>query len=101
MAPPFTDPDVERVFAGFPGAERAGLLALRRLIFQIAARTAGVGALQEMLKMGPARLSDPRDEIRNHAAARPAETGRLRALCALPDLAVAGLPPAVSRWFCL
>lgn len=54
----FEDPDVERAFAAFPAAERQGLLALRRLIFEVAASTAGVGPLQEALKWGqPAYLT--------------------------------------------
>jgi hypothetical protein len=48
----FSDPAVEAVFAAYPGPVRAKLLALRRLIFETARRTAGVGRLEETLKWG-------------------------------------------------
>jgi hypothetical protein len=41
---------VESVFAGYPGPVKSKLLALRRLIFDTADATAGVGALEETLK---------------------------------------------------
>lgn len=57
-APLFKDPDVEVTFAGFPPRSRRGLLTLRRLIFETAAATPGVGAVQETLKWGqPAYLT--------------------------------------------
>ena len=56
--PPFTDPDVEAVFASFPEPERSGLLMVRGLIFETAETTPGVGALEETLKWGqPAYLT--------------------------------------------
>lgn len=56
--PPFKDPDVEARFASFPQPARRGLLALRRLIFETAETTPGVGALEETLKWGqPAYLT--------------------------------------------
>ncbi len=52
IKPPFSDPDVEAAFASFPEPARQGLLALRRLIFEIAATTPEAGALEETLKWG-------------------------------------------------
>jgi hypothetical protein len=46
------DPAVEAVFGAYPKPVRAKLLALRRLIFDIAKATKGVGTLQETLKWG-------------------------------------------------
>jgi len=46
------DPAVAAVFAGYPARTQAKLLALRRLILETAAKTPGVGALQETLKWG-------------------------------------------------
>jgi hypothetical protein len=43
---------VEAVFSAYPKPLRAKLLALRRLIFETAKATEGVGALQETLKWG-------------------------------------------------
>ena len=55
---PFDDPNVEHAFAAFPEAERPKLLELRELIFEVAAETEGVGALDETLKWGqPAYLT--------------------------------------------
>jgi hypothetical protein len=46
------DPAVDAVFKAYPKPLRAKLLALRRLIFNTAESTKGVGALQETLKWG-------------------------------------------------
>jgi Domain of unknown function (DU1801) len=46
------DPAVGAVFAAYPKPLKAKLLALRRLIFDAAKTTKGVGALQETLKWG-------------------------------------------------
>ncbi len=55
---PFQDPQVAAAFAAFPDAERADLLLLRDLIFDVAARTPGVGRIKETLKWGqPAYLT--------------------------------------------
>ncbi len=55
---PFSDPAVAAAFDAFPAAARAGLLEIRDLIFDVAAETDGVGALQETLKWGqPAYLT--------------------------------------------
>ncbi len=43
---------IEAVFAAYPAAVRAKLLALRRLILDTADSTEGVGALEEALKWG-------------------------------------------------
>lgn len=55
---PIENPAVAQVFADFPPAERAGLLALRQLIFDVAKRDAEIGPLEETLKWGqPAYLT--------------------------------------------
>ena len=43
---------VDAVFGAYPGQVRAKLLALRKLIFDTAKTTSGVGALEETLKWG-------------------------------------------------
>jgi hypothetical protein len=48
----FSDPAVDAVFNAYPRPIKARLLALRRLIFDTAKTTKGVGALQETLKWG-------------------------------------------------
>jgi len=48
----FSDPAVDAVFSAYPNPIKAKLLALRRLIFDTAKTTKGVGALQETLKWG-------------------------------------------------
>ena len=50
--PPYADPAVEAIFQAYPSAVRKRLLALRRLIFDTAANTAGVGRIEETLKWG-------------------------------------------------
>jgi hypothetical protein len=47
-----SDPAVDAVFSAYPKPVKAKLLALRRLIFDTAKATEGVGALQETLKWG-------------------------------------------------
>jgi hypothetical protein len=47
-----SDPAVDAVFDAYPKPLKAKLLALRRLIFDTAKTTKGVGALQETLKWG-------------------------------------------------
>jgi hypothetical protein len=47
-----SDPAVEAVFAAYPKPVKTKLLALRRLIFDTAKATQGVGALEETLKWG-------------------------------------------------
>jgi hypothetical protein len=46
------DPTVEAVFGAYPKPVKAKLLALRRLIFDTAKATKGVGMLEETLKWG-------------------------------------------------
>ena len=48
----FADPSVTAVYDAFPPALRARLLRLRELIFEVAAQTEGVGAIEETLKWG-------------------------------------------------
>ena len=47
-----SDPEVEAAFVAYPKPVKARLLALRRLIFDTAKATHGVGALEEALKWG-------------------------------------------------
>jgi hypothetical protein len=47
-----SDPAVEALFDAYPAPLKAKLKALRRLIFETARTTEGVGALQETLKWG-------------------------------------------------
>jgi hypothetical protein len=55
----FSDSDVASVFKAYPPGIRAKLMALRELVFDTAARTAGVGQLTETLKWGqPSYLTD-------------------------------------------
>jgi Domain of unknown function (DU1801) len=54
----FADPRVKAVFQAWPASVRHKLMAVRQLIFDVAAQTAGVGALEETLKWGePAYLT--------------------------------------------
>jgi hypothetical protein len=58
MHPPAPNAAVAAKFDAFPPAVRARLLALRRLIFDVARDTPGVGAITETLKWGqPAYLT--------------------------------------------
>ncbi|QCK85393.1 DUF1801 domain-containing protein [Phreatobacter aquaticus] len=50
--PPFADASVAAIYAAYPPELRARLLDLRRLIFETADATPGVGALVETLKWG-------------------------------------------------
>ena len=45
-------PDVAKTFDRYPAGVRKKLLALRTLIIEVAAQTAGVGPLEESLKWG-------------------------------------------------
>lgn len=55
---PFQDPTVAARFEAYPPHIRGKLMALRRLIFETAAMTDGVGELNETLKWGePAYLT--------------------------------------------
>ena len=57
-SPAFASDDIASAFAAFPEPERAGLLSLRSLIFETAAKTPAVGRLSEALKWGqPAYLT--------------------------------------------
>tara|TARA_E500000318_G_scaffold42356_3_gene40511 strand:- start:26 stop:436 length:411 start_codon:yes stop_codon:yes gene_type:complete len=56
--PPFENPAVAAAYESFPAPQREGLLTVRRLIFETAAETPGVGTLEETLKWGqPAYLT--------------------------------------------
>ncbi|HUG22642.1 DUF1801 domain-containing protein [Piscinibacter sp.] len=55
---PFKSAAVAAIFEGYPPGMRRKLLALRKLIFETAASTEGVGELEETLKWGePAYLT--------------------------------------------
>ncbi len=55
----FEDPQVAAVFGHYPAELHTPLMALRQLIFETAARTEGVGKLEETLKWGqPAYLTN-------------------------------------------
>ena len=55
---PFSDPEVAAAFSAYPPAIRRRMLELRRLIFATAAKTEGVGTLEESLRWGePAYLT--------------------------------------------
>ena len=49
---PFVDPEVAKVFDSYPKRMRVRLMALRRLVFDTAATTDGVGELEEALRWG-------------------------------------------------
>ncbi len=65
-------PDVAAVFAGYPEALRARLIAARELIFEVA-REIGVRAADRDAEMGRAGLSDGCDEGRQYGAVGAAE----------------------------
>ena len=52
VSPGFQTPEVESVFAAYPPLLRDRLLRLRRLIFETAQATEGVGPIEETLKWG-------------------------------------------------
>lgn len=49
---PFTNPEVQARFGAYPPVPRKRLLALRELVFRVAAATPGVGEIAESLKWG-------------------------------------------------
>jgi hypothetical protein len=75
---PFADPAVKAVFDASPAPVKKRLLALRKMIFEVAASTEGVGELQETLKWGePAYLTPAsRSGSTIRIAARPANPGQ-------------------------
>jgi hypothetical protein len=73
----FADPTVAAHFDSYPAAVRKKMLALRKLIFETAASTEGVGELQETLKWGePAYVT---------AASRSGSTVRIDWKAKAPD----------------
>ncbi|MCW5738449.1 MAG: DUF1801 domain-containing protein [Enhydrobacter sp.] len=55
----FADPAVAAVFRAYPAEMRKSVLALRELVFDVAANTEGVGRLTETLKWGqPSYLTE-------------------------------------------
>jgi hypothetical protein len=67
------DPAVDAVFSTYPRTLRGKLLALRRLIFETAAETEGVGELQETLKWGQPSYLTP--ETKSGSTIRLGEAG--------------------------
>lgn len=60
VIPEFEDDSVAATFAGFTPTVRPKLIDLRTLIFDVAAKTEGVGTLQETLKWGQPSYLTPR-----------------------------------------
>ncbi len=58
----FADPKVEAAFHVFPSAVRKKLLRLRRLIFDVANKTEGVGEIEETLKWGQPSYLTPQSK---------------------------------------
>ena len=56
----FNNPEVAAVFSAYPIKFRTKLMFLRRLIFDTAARTKGVGGLEEALKWGEPSYLTPK-----------------------------------------
>jgi hypothetical protein len=48
----FDNPGVKLKFDGYPARQREQLMALRDMVFDVAAATPGVGAIEEALKWG-------------------------------------------------
>jgi len=84
---PFVDAAVEAVFDASPAQVRKRLLALRRIIFEVAVSTEGVGELEETLKWGRAGLPDQSLKKRQHNQDRrqARQFHAVRAVCELPD----------------
>lgn len=59
MAPGFADQSVKQKFAGYDPARRERLLAVRQMVFDVAAMTPGVGKLEETLKWGQPSYHTP------------------------------------------
>ena len=55
----FQSPAVAAIFDGYPPSIRAKLLSLRALIFEVAAQTPGVGAVEETVKWGEPAYATP------------------------------------------
>ena len=92
-------PAVDAVFAAYPEPLKAKLLALRRLIFDTAKTTKGVGALQETLKWGQPSYLTPGDEKRQHDPDRSGEIRHqpIRGVFPLPDRSGRNLSRTVPR----
>jgi len=58
----FDDPKVEAVFNGFSPAVKKKLMRLRKLIFEVAQKTEGVGQLEETLKWGQPSYLTPKSK---------------------------------------
>ena len=75
MSQQFADPNVERVFSNFPADVRDSLLQLRELIFDVAAKTDGVGRLFETLKWGQPAYLTPETKSGSTIRLGPTKTG--------------------------
>jgi hypothetical protein len=82
---PFQSPQVAAHFDRYPAVAKKKMLALRELVFAVAAQTPAIGALQETLKWGRARLPHPTDPQRQHRA-DGLEAESARATCGLFQL---------------
>jgi len=81
MSHTFEDPNVAHVFAAFLSEARVGQQYLRKLIFDVAARTEGVGSLEETLKWGqPAYLTLETKQARRSVSGVPKRAAS-RSMC--------------------
>ena len=48
----FPTPEITEKFASYPSKTRSNLMNLRKLIFEVASKTKGVGKLEEVLRWG-------------------------------------------------
>ncbi|CAB1084335.1 hypothetical protein D1AOALGA4SA_11860 [Olavius algarvensis Delta 1 endosymbiont] len=62
MAKDFDDPKVEAAFNVFSPAVKKKLMRLRKLIFEVAEKTEGVGELEETLKWGQPSYLTPQSK---------------------------------------
>jgi Domain of unknown function (DU1801) len=71
----FQSPEVAAKFASFPEPARTGLLALRTLIYQVAATTPHVGPLQETLKWNQPSYATPKTKSASPIRLGPTKEG--------------------------
>jgi hypothetical protein len=78
MTQAFTSSAARDAFAAFPQPARTTLMAVRAMIFDIAATLPAdqnVGRIEESTKRGPAILRHPRHQIRDPDPAWPVQGG--------------------------
>lgn len=62
---PISNPEVEAVFENYPEPIREKMLSLRRVVFETAAETDGVGTVKETLRWGePSYITDGGTTVR-------------------------------------